>query len=60
METKTIEKKGRERGVVYLAPDFWHWLRHRKADTRQPIGEIIEAALEPHVNSINPDFPEAQ
>ncbi len=52
METKPIEKTPRERGVVYLAPAFWHWLRHRKADTRESVGEIIEKALSPHLEPV--------
>ena len=60
MEIKPVEKKGRERGVIYLAPNVWRWLRHRKADTRESVGEIIEGVLKPHINHINPDCPKAQ
>ncbi len=60
METSPIEKKPRERVAVYLDPDVWRWLRHRKADTRKPLGEIIEAALMPHINPISPECPDAQ
>ncbi len=60
METPSIEKKPRERVAVYLDPDVWRWLRHRKAETRRPVGEIIESALKPHIDSISTEYPDAQ
>ncbi len=51
METSAIEKIPRERVAVYLDPEVWRWLRHRKADTRRPLGEIIEHALRPHIEA---------
>ncbi len=51
METPAIEKIPRERVAIYLDPAVWRWLRHRKAETRRPVGEIIEHALRPHIEA---------
>ena len=43
METTQIEKK---RLTIYLNPDLYEWLWHKRVETSRPVSEIAENLME--------------
>jgi hypothetical protein len=43
---RSSERVDRERQTVYLPPELMRRVRHRIADTREEISEVVEKALE--------------